>query len=166
MCRVDDGEVTGDCEGVFVAPDGRGTLRLAATPSITTDFSWGSPCREANGALCDIEFDAGILNDIQIQTFFDAKTQRVVMTPSSAAMTVPGDEGAIIVAAQAVDKNGAEVIGVVYTWEVDRPDIVAISPENDPRRIKVTALADGQAVVSATAQGSVGKIAIDIKLGN
>jgi len=167
-CRIEDGEVQvpDDCEDVFAAPDGQGTLKLAAVPSPTTNFSWGSPCRSAEGGVCEIEFDAGILNDIEIRAFFDARTRRIVMTPSSAAMTVPGDEGAIIVAAQAIDENDAEVIGVVYTWEVDRPDVVAIAPQNDPRRIKVTALADGQAVISATAQGTVGKSAVDVKLGN
>lgn len=162
-CIVEDGEVRGDCEGVFIAPGGRGTLRLVAVPSIATNFTWGFPCQAIDSAVCEIEFDAGILSDIEIRTFFEAKTQRIVMTPSTASITAPGDDGAIFVAAQALDENGVEVLGVVLVWEVDSPGIVDVVPQSDPRRVLVRALTEGVVIISATAQGVVGTTGIEIE---
>jgi len=160
---VDEGEVSDACEIVFVSDDGTGTVRLVATPEINTNFSWGSPCVNAVGSNCDVEFDVDAQNDIKVQALFEARTVEVVMIPPTAAITAPGDDGAIFVAAQAVDENGGAVLGVVYTWEVDSPGIVDVVPQSDPRRILVRALTEGVVIISATAQGEVGTTGIEIE---
>ncbi len=162
-CRTNNGEVSDQCEIVFVAEEGRGTISLVAAPEINTNFSWGSPCSKAEGSVCNIEFDVDSKNDIEVQALFEARTVEVVMIPPTAAITAPGDDGAIFVAAQAVDDNGAAVLGVVYVWEVDSPGIVDVVPQADPRRVLVRALTEGVVIISTSAQGVVGKTAIEIE---
>jgi hypothetical protein len=68
------------------------------------------------------------------------------------------------VTAQAVDESGSEVLGVVYTWDVDSPDVVDVIVQSDPRRVMVVAKIDGVAKITATAQGISGETAIEIEL--
>ena len=55
----------------------------------------------------------------------------------------------------------------MHAWRVavDRPDVVSMIPQS-PESVKIIAIASGQAVVSATVQGVVGKTGIDVTLSD
>ena len=165
-CRVENGIVEGTCEDTFIPDEDRGTIRLDVSPSPSTDFEWGRPCGQSETGSCEIPYVSGELSEIEVQTFFEAKTKEIVMSKTASTITMPGEDGAIFVTAQAVNEDGNEVLGVVYTWEVDRPDVVNILPQPDPRRVMVTANINGVATISATAQGIVGKTAIEVEFSN
>jgi hypothetical protein len=164
-CRITDGQVTGTCEDEFLAPEADGFVQVQATLGSATNLNWGTPCQQAQGTLCDIPYDGGTATDIEVRASFDAKTRRVVMNPPDALISIPGDDGAVVISAWAVDMNGENVAGVTYSFEVDRPDIAGISV-NSPNSVRVTGIADGQALVTATAQGVSGTAAVVVNLSN
>ena len=164
-CRITNGEVTGVCEDTFIPPDNDGFIRVQATPAPAMDFEWGPQCSVTLGTVCDVRFEVDGPPEFGVRATFDVQTDRVVMEPPNAAITVPGEEGAVTVSARAVDENGNEVAGVAYTFEVDRTDVVSMTAQS-ASSVRITALADGQAIVTATAQGVSGTSAIDVMLAN
>ena len=161
-CRIADSEVTGQCDDIFIDTDGQGVVRLQATPDLNSDFSWGTPCQgEPN--LCEIPFDTEIDNSIEVAGTFEPKTVNVIMEPPSA--NIISAEQVILITATAVDERGGPVAGVIYEWVVDRPEILSMVPES-AQSVRVSALGSGQAIVSATVQGVVGRTPVDIRLPN
>ena len=163
-CRINDGQVTGDCERTFIEADGEGVVRLIASPERTTNFSWSGACSGSDGTDCEVAIDQDTESPIVVEANFDAKTDRVVMNPPSIAITTAGPDGAVTILATALDEDGDEVPGVVYLWDVDDPSVLSVAPSVDPRQVVVTALADGSAIVTATVQQVVGTTAVDVKL--
>ena len=164
-CRILEGEVSGTCEDTFFPPEGPGIIVVRGIPGTAMDFSWESGCTDINGANCTIQYTAGDGVVLSATTTIDVKTERIVMTPPSAAMTQSGAANAVVISAQAVDEDGNNVPGVLYTFAVDNPNIVSMS-QSDAQSVTVEALADGQALITASVQGKTGTAAVDVKLTN
>jgi len=166
QCQYNDGVAAGICETSFLDSDQLGNIRLAATPATTSEREWTGACRNEDSNVCELTPDASSSTQIDVGVTFSAKTVIVLMTPASALITTLGEEGALVVAAQALDKDGLEVLGVTYVWDVEDPGILSVvQSDTDPRRATITALSNGSSVVTATAQNVIGRAAVDIGSG-
>jgi hypothetical protein len=164
-CRLTDGEVSGVCQDDFAVPEDDGFVRVRATLNPAMSLNWGSPCQLADGAVCDVSYEGGTPADIEVRASFDVKTDRVLMDPPNAVITIPGDEGAVVISARAIDEDGDDVAGITYTFQVDRTDVVSMTPQS-ANSVRISGIADGQALITATAQGVAGITHVDVRLSN
>lgn len=164
-CRVQEGAVSGSCNTSFTDRNG-GVIRLEATPDAVTDFTWGGDCRREASRQCELTFGEGEDAIFDVVGTFEAKTKSVIITPKPITMTVAGAEGTVVVQAQALDENGAEVFGVSYTWASSDASVVTVTPQANNRAAALVALKNGSAIISATTQGLTGAAQVDVSLTN
>ena len=163
-CIVTDGEVSGECEDVWTGLPGPALIRMQAIPGLASKLTWGSPCRDQAGALCEFEFEVGALSTVEFNATFNARTVAVQMTPQSVEINMAGEIGATIVTAQAVDEIGAPVLAATYDWVVGDSTVATITVGIDPRSVTVTGLKTGATSVIATVQGIVGRVGVEVEL--
>ena len=47
---------------------------MQAIPGLASTLTWGSPCRDQTGAICEFEFEVGALGTVKFNATFDART--------------------------------------------------------------------------------------------
>lgn len=160
-CKVNQGVISGTCSDSFQDTEA-GTIELKAATDLATDFSWGGDCLIAQGPLCELSYTKGNDAAFEVVGRFDSKVVRVVVTPNPVRMTAAGEE--VVARARALDKNGAEVLGVSYVWATSDSGVVTVNPTTDSRQATLTAVSEGSALVSATAHGLTGQAQVDIAI--
>jgi hypothetical protein len=162
-CKVADGVTSGTCSDAFQDTQG-GVIELEAKPDLATNFSWGGDCRTAQEPQCELAYSSGNAADFQVVGHFSGKTVQVAVSPNLVLITTADQE--VVARAQALDKNGAEVLGLKYKWETSDAGVVTVAPTTDTRQAALTVVANGSAIVSATTQGFTGKTQVDINIQN
>jgi hypothetical protein len=154
------------CRTVFNDAGVGGTLFVTALPDDGSLLAgWTGTCSgqpdcevTTTGDAVALEFTSGPNVTFDLTVTFDLipepEVGSITLAPAPFTLTSVGSPGQTV-SATVLDTDGAEMQGVPLTWTSSRMDIATVTPIGTGTSATVIAVADGDAVITATAANGV-----------